>query len=54
MGSMCSKLLWWIPTVHHAPADEREKFEVNRSRTMIIWDPDKGEINDEIRIADYL
>jgi hypothetical protein len=53
-GRILSIPLWWIPTVHHAPADEREKFEVNRSRTMIIWDPDKGEINDEIRIADYL
>jgi hypothetical protein len=53
-GRILSIPLWWIPTVHHAPADEREKFEINRSRTMIIWDPDKGEINDEIRIADYL
>jgi hypothetical protein len=53
-GRILSIPLYWIPTVHHAPADEREKFEINRSRTMIIWDPDKCGINDEIRIVDYL
>lgn len=46
--------LWWIPTLYNAPKEELEKFEINRSRTMIIWDPDKCAINDEIRIADYL
>jgi hypothetical protein len=53
-GRILSIPLWWIPTVYHAPADEREKFEINRSRTMIIWDPDECQINDEIRVADYL
>jgi hypothetical protein len=46
--------LWWIPTVYHASAETREKYEINRSRTMIVWDPDKCGINDEIHIADYL
>ena len=46
--------LWWIPTVYNASAEEREKFEINQSRTMIIWNPDKCGINDEISIADYL
>lgn len=46
--------LWWIPTLYNAPAEEREKYELNQSRTMIIWDPDKCAINDEVRIADYL
>lgn len=46
--------LWWIPTVHNASAEDREKFEINQSRTMIIWNPDKCGINDEISIADYL
>ena len=46
--------LWWIPTVHHASAGDREKFEINQGRTMIIWNPDKCGINDEINIADYL
>jgi hypothetical protein len=46
--------LWWIPTLHNALPEEREKYEINRSRTMLIWDPAKCAINDEVRIADYL
>jgi len=46
--------LWWIPTVYNALPEEREKYQINRSRTMIIWDPATCAINDEIRIVDYL
>ncbi len=46
--------LWWIPTVQNALPEEREKYEISRDRTMIIWNPDKCAINDEVRIADYL
>jgi len=46
--------LRWIPTLSNATPEEREKYEINRSRTMIIWDPDKCAINDEVCIADYL
>lgn len=46
--------LRWIPTVQNATAEDREKFEINQSRTMIVWDADKCGINDEISIADYL
>lgn len=46
--------LWWIPTVYNASEEDRNKFQINQSRTMIIWDPDKSGINDEISIADYL
>jgi hypothetical protein len=46
--------LWWIPTVYNASMEDRRKFEISQSRTMIIWDPDKCGINDEISIADYL
>ncbi|MCI0562012.1 MAG: DUF2442 domain-containing protein [Nitrososphaera sp.] len=53
-GRKLSVPLWWIPTLHNASPEEREKYEINRSRTMIIWDPDKCSINDELRIADYL
>lgn len=53
-GRKLSIPLWWVPTVYNASPEEREKYEVNRSRTMIIWDPDKCAINDELRIADYL
>jgi hypothetical protein len=46
--------LWWIPTVYNATMEDRRKFEINQSRTIIIWDPEKCSINDEISIADYL
>ena len=46
--------LMWIPTVYNAPVEDREKFEISQSRAMIIWDPEKCGINDEISIADYL
>jgi hypothetical protein len=53
-GRMLSVPLWWIPTLYNAPPEEREKYTINQNRTMIIWDPDKCAINDELRIADYL
>ncbi len=53
-GRILSIPLWWIPTVYNATPEDRLKFEINRSRTMIIWDPDKGNINDELRLEDYL
>ncbi len=53
-GRLLSVPLWWIPTVYNATPEERAKYELSRDRTMIIWDPDKCTINDEVRIADYL
>jgi hypothetical protein len=53
-GRLLSVPLWWIPTLYNALPEEREKYEISTSRTMIIWDPDKCAINDELRIADYL
>jgi len=46
--------LWWIPTVHNASVEDRNKFEINQNRTMLIWDPEKCGINDEVSIASYL
>ena len=53
-GRTLSIPLWWIPTLHNADPAERTKFEINRSRTMIVWDPDNCAINEEVRISDYL
>ena len=49
-----SILLHWIPTLSNAVPDEREKYRLNHSRTMLIWDPSECAINDELRLADYL
>lgn len=46
--------LMWIPTLYNASDDDRRKFEISQNRTMIIWDPEKSGINDEINIVDYL
>ncbi len=53
-GRILSIPLKWVPSLYSATRVEREKFEISPDRTMIIWDPDKCAINDEIRIADYL
>ena len=53
-GRILSVPLWRIPTLHHAEPQEREKHEISRDHKMIVWDPDKCSINDEVRIDDYL
>jgi hypothetical protein len=53
-GRILSIPLWWVPSVYNATPEERLKYKISRSRTMIIWDPDKGSINDELRLEDYL
>jgi len=53
-GRILSIPLQWVPTLYHAPAEEREKYEIDQSRTTIFWDPDKCAINEDLHIADYL
>ncbi len=53
-GRMLAVPLWWVPTLYNAAPEEREKYEISPDRVMLIWDPDKCAINDEIRVADYL
>ena len=53
-GRIISVPLWWIPTLYNATSEEREKYELSSDRRLIVWDPSKCAINDELRIADYL
>jgi len=46
--------LMWIPTLYNASVEDRKNFEISQNRKMIIWDPEKSGINDEINIIDYL
>ena len=46
--------LKWIPSLYHAKPTEREKYKINQARRMLVWDPSESEINDEIRVEDYL
>jgi len=53
-GRLLSIPLWWIPPLYNASPQDRERYKINRNRTMLIWDPDEGAINDELRVSDYL
>jgi len=46
--------LKWIPTLYYAKPTEREKYKINQTKRMLVWDPSECEINEEIRIEDYL
>ena len=46
--------LKWIPSLYHAKPVDREKYKINQTKRMLVWDPAKCEINEEIRIEDYL
>jgi hypothetical protein len=46
--------LKWIPSLYHAKPAEREKYKINQTKRMLVWDPAECEINEEIRIEDYL
>ena len=46
--------LKWIPSLYHAKPVEREKYRINQTKRMLVWDPSNCEINEEIRIEDYL
>jgi hypothetical protein len=46
--------LMWIPTIYNASDQDRRTFQISQNRRMIIWDPEKSGINDEINILDYL
>jgi hypothetical protein len=53
-GRILSIPLTWIPSLQNAEPKEIAKYEISRDRTVIIWDPDKCAINDEVRVQDYL
>ncbi len=46
--------LKWIPSLYHAKPADRDKYKINQTKRMLVWDPAKCEINEEIRIEDYL
>lgn len=46
--------LAWIPPLRDASPEERLKFHISEDRTLIIWDPDESEVNEILRISDYL
>ena len=53
-GRILSIPLTWIPPLRDAAPTEREKYKISPSRTAIIWDPDESEVNEILRLSDYL
>lgn len=46
--------LCWIPPLRDANPEEREKYEISDDRTLLIWDPAVSNINEILRLSDYL
>lgn len=53
-GRILAIPLKWIPTLYHAKPVERDKYKINQTKRMLVWDPAECEINEDIRIKDYL
>lgn len=53
-GRAISIPLIWIPPLYDANPEEREKFVLSDDRQLIIWDPEESEINEILRLSDYL
>jgi hypothetical protein len=46
--------LRWIPPLRDASPEEREKYHIGEDRDVIIWDPAESEVNEILRLSDYL
>jgi hypothetical protein len=46
--------LAWIPPLRDASPGEREKYRLSEDRDAIIWDPEESEVNEILRLSDYL
>lgn len=46
--------LRWIPPLRDASPQAREQYKIGEDRDVIIWDPEESEINEILRLADYL
>lgn len=46
--------LRWIPPLRDASPHEREKYHISPERDAIIWDPEESEVNEILRLTDYL
>lgn len=46
--------LRWIPPLRDAHPKAREQYKIGEDRDVLIWDPEESEINEILRLADYL
>lgn len=53
-GRQLSIPLHWIPPLRDASPQDREKFSISEDRDAIVWDPDISDVNEILRLSDYL
>ena len=53
-GRILSIPLKWIPPLYHANTAERLKFYITDDRSAVVWDPDESEVNEILRLSDYI
>jgi hypothetical protein len=49
-GQIVSVPLKWIPTLANAAPAEREKVFIGNDGHTLHWNPDEGEINEDLRV----
>jgi hypothetical protein len=46
--------LRWIPPLRDASPQAREQYKISEDRDALIWDPEESEVNEILRLSDYL
>jgi len=46
--------LRWIPPLRDASPQAREQYKISEDRDALIWDPAESEVNEILRLSDYL
>jgi len=53
-GRIVSIPLKWIPTLANATLADREKVFIGNDGHTLHWNPDEGEINEDLRIDSFM
>ena len=46
--------LRWIPPLRDASPQAREQYRIGEDQDVLIWDPEESDINEILRLSDYL
>lgn len=46
--------LHWIPPLRDASPQAREQYRIGEDQDVLIWDPEESDINEILRLSDYL
>lgn len=44
----------WAPSLAEASPEARERYTIGWDGALLVWDPDDGEINEDLLVAHYL